>query len=114
MSKGKKKSSSNASTYYIHETLPRPLWAVLLILDAAIFFLGAFTGRIDLIVMAFVMTLLLDILGRRGLLRGYGDEVEADGHVLKLTGEQRTELISELRAQRKSHALWRKKGDKKT
>lgn len=113
MSRGKKKAQASSRAYYPHETLPRPLWGALLILDAAIFLLGSLTGRIDLIVMAFAMTLLLDILGRRGLLRGYGDEVEVDGRVLKLTGEQRAELVSELRAQRKSRGFLRKRGEQK-
>lgn len=101
------------SVTHCHEALPKPLWAVLLLLDAAIFLLGSLAGRVDLIVLAFLLTVLLDILGRRGLLRGYEKGVEGEGRVLKLTGEQRSELISELRAQRESRAFWRKKGERK-
>jgi len=94
--------------------LPKPLWALVLLLDMAIFLLGSLAGRIDLIVLAFVLTLLIDQMGRRGLLGGYRglDESEnSTGRVLTMTKEQKRELVDELRAQRKARRVQRKKGE---
>lgn len=98
---------------YYRSALPKPLWALVLVLDMVMFLLGSLAGRIDLIVLAFLLTLLVDQMGRRGLLRGYRDLGEGEnstGRVLTLTNEQKRELVNELRAQRKVRRDRRKKG----
>lgn len=80
---------------------PRWLWGSLLIVALLVFLLGFFTGQISLAIMAFLLTGLVEVMGRKGMLRGFADSPLKKNAGPRITQEQRLEIVEELRAQRK-------------
>lgn len=82
--------------------LSKTMWGMILVIDLLVFVLGFFTGQISFILLAFVMTVLMDVLARRGLLLGFNDgKAGTRDTSISLSNEQRREIIKELRVQRK-------------
>lgn len=92
-------------------SLPKPLWGAILLIDFLIFLLGVFTGQLSPILLSFVLTLLMEFLRRRGLLRGIEGDREQEGAAPQITSAQRREIIEELRSQRKAKRAAKKEGN---